>query len=265
MAAQDLDAIERIIQSDPEIQRAIRQVQDSQAGQQFMRSGRPNAAVMAPIQNVRRVIEARLAANGLALPNDFFYSVREGQLNREGYFERNANWIVPMMFAGATGVGLATAGGAATELGPGSAGLFTAPTATSVPITQGAAAGAAASGTAAAASAPWWRELVPDSPQDYLRLGAGLLPLLGRAFSGGGGDGGQGPGASPELSELLGISMNRVKAQEPLFQNINRQMQAGLPSESLLPAPGGRGINTEADTAMDPQQLTALLRTLGGQ
>jgi hypothetical protein len=160
MATQDLDAIERLIQSDPEIQAAINQVSSSPAGQAFLNSGRPNAAVQAPIQNVRQVIEERLAANGLELPNDFFYSVREGQLNKEGFLERNSNWVLPLMFSAGIGTGLAvgptavaTSGSAAVPsasaaipaaTGPGSAGLFTAPTAAGLP--PGALASAAGSG-----------------------------------------------------------------------------------------------------------------------
>ena len=60
-------------------------------------------------------------------------------------------------------------------------------------------------------------------------VGAGLVNKLA---SGGFGGGETGPAGqmSPELQQLLQMSMKRMQAQEPLFQSVTKQALAGLPT-----------------------------------
>lgn len=60
------------------------------------------------------------------------------------------------------------------------------------------------------------------------RVATNVIPaVVGRAISGGNDSTG---GLSPELQQLLQMSIKRMTQQQPLFESINRQAMAGLPT-----------------------------------
>lgn len=68
-----------------------------------------------------------------------------------------------------------------------------------------------------------------DTILKYAPVGAGLVQHFASG-NGPGGDAGQAGQVPPELSELLKTSMDRMRAQEPLFQAVTKQALAGLPT-----------------------------------
>jgi hypothetical protein len=57
------------------------------------------------------------------------------------------------------------------------------------------------------------------------------VAAAGKAFAGGGGGGAVGAGSvPPEMQELLKMSMDRMRSQQPLFEAVSRQALAGLPT-----------------------------------
>jgi len=234
MVINTTEQMQQVIASDPELQRLAALIEAN-----------PNEPVRVP-QFPNPVSPAvafalRLQAAGHEMAHDFRFRPSTGEVYRENFVDRNGDWLAAI--PGIVGAGWSLAGAAGA--GGGSA------------VAGSAGTGSAASGAAGAGAG-----ILGELP-DWLKVGltAGL-PLLGRAISGGsGGPGGTGPGVPPELSELLGLSMNRVKSQQPLFDAVNRQQMAGLPSETLLPAPGGVGVHTQPEGT----NMTELLRLMGGR
>lgn len=67
--------------------------------------------------------------------------------------------------------------------------------------------------------------------QSLVRAGLPLGALAaGRMANGGGGGMGSGGDLPPELQQLLAMSLQRMRDQEPLFQAVNQQAFAGLPA-----------------------------------
>jgi hypothetical protein len=88
-----------------------------------------------------------------------------------------------------------------------------------------AGAGAAMEQAGAAGGGNW----LSENYRDLLRVGAPLgAAAVGRAMSNGGGAGAG--SVPPEMQELLRMSMDRMRQQEPLFQAVSRQALAGLPT-----------------------------------
>lgn len=87
------------------------------------------------------------------------------------------------------------------------------------------AAGTASIPTVASASEPLWHKIAKLAAP----VAATVLPRL-VANPGGPGGGGPTTGTPPELSALLADAMKRMQSQQPLFDSVNRQAQAGLPT-----------------------------------
>lgn len=56
------------------------------------------------------------------------------------------------------------------------------------------------------------------------------VPAIARQLGGGNGSGNGNASMPPELQQLLAMAMQRMSQQEPLFQSINAQAMAGLPT-----------------------------------
>lgn len=113
--------IQQIIQSDPEIQALVAAYKQNPAAQMFLRSGRPSGAVVTLNTQLGNAIEARLNQLGVQMPKDTYYSSQHGDVREKSFWDRNADWLVPLIFGGAIGVG-AIAGAAGSAGGAGAAG-----------------------------------------------------------------------------------------------------------------------------------------------
>ena len=60
--------------------------------------------------------------------------------------------------------------------------------------------------------------------------GLAAIPAIARQLGGGNGSGNGNASMPPELQQLLAMAMQRMSQQEPLFQSINAQAMAGLPT-----------------------------------
>lgn len=177
-----------------------------------------------------------------------------------GQYERKIDWnnilglaagAEPFAAAGiaAAGAGGGVAGSAPTmgggetlaaNLGSGSA-LVGAPASLTTPLTVGGAGvgagsvapsagvGGATSGAATAGSAAGLGGIGKALKDLGIPLG---IAAAGKAMTGGfgGGDGGGSSDLPPELQQLLQLSMDRMRSQGPLFDAVNRQALAGLPT-----------------------------------
>lgn len=77
----------------------------------------------------------------------------------------------------------------------------------------------------------WAGNQLSQNWQQLLRAGIPLGALAAGRMANGGGDGmGSGDGLPPELQQLLAMSLQRMRDQEPLFQAVNQQAFAGLPA-----------------------------------
>jgi hypothetical protein len=77
----------------------------------------------------------------------------------------------------------------------------------------------------------WAGRQLSQNWQSLVRAGIPLGALAaGRMANGGGAGGGSGDGLPPELQQLLAMSLQRMRDQEPLFQAVNQQAFAGLPA-----------------------------------
>lgn len=267
--ASNADQISQFIERSPDAQMLLQRYASDPAVQRLRAGGRPAADSGAVSGRFTDELNQLLGASGLQMPHDFFYSLQNGQVQKEGWFGRNADWIVPLMFAGAGGYGALAASGGSAGAGAGAS----ATASSTLPSTQigagfipavggtgsnvGAMAGGAAAAGSAAATLPssqigngmagpiaggTGRALggvtddggggfdMADTIRRIAQSGVPIGAMLGtRALAGGGGDSGQ-SAISPELQQMLAMSMRRMSAQEPLFQAVNRQAFEGLPS-----------------------------------
>jgi len=215
---EELARLQQMVDADPQIQAILRSSIDWRAKQQQL-----------------AVLTSRLLPHG----SHVFVDPRSGQLKKTGSGVKETLIAGGALAGGAAlggafglaglggGGGTSAASGLGPQLGGGApgAGLFGAPAASGA-AGGGAVAGAGGAGAAGAAGAgsvPGWLETILK----VAPVGAGLVNHFAGQDGPGAGMAGQMP---PELSELLGLSMQRMRDQEPLFQAVTKQALAGLPN-----------------------------------
>lgn len=160
-----------------------------------------------------------------------------GMAENTGLWDKWETWLQLGLGAGLGGVAAAGLTGAGAAGGSGAAASGGSMPAVGVAPFSGlpggigagvgsAGWGAGAAGAAGAAgSIPGWLDTVLKAAP----VGAGLINHFASG-DGPGGGGGAGGNMPPELSELLALSMKRMRDQEPLFQSVTKQALAGLPT-----------------------------------
>lgn len=118
----------RFLASNPQAQALIQQFNETQ-GRAFFDPGgfAANRGGSTPQATLMRQLNAIAEQAGVAVPHDWIYDPRTGEMRQKSFFQRNADWILP---AGIIGGGLAAgqigAGGAASGAGSGTGGGATA-------------------------------------------------------------------------------------------------------------------------------------------
>lgn len=163
------------------------------------------------------------------------YKIENGKIVKQNWWDqwgKGATIGMGTAIAGGYGAGLLNdlmAAGGATGAGAGGV-LPSTPIGTGAVQglgNLGAVGGGVGAGAGAAAAAGGGGIL--DTLLKLAPVGAGLV---GKLASGGFGGGNSGPGGqmSPELQQLLQLSMQRMQSQEPLFQAVTKQALGGLPT-----------------------------------
>ena len=193
-------------------------------------AGKAPPAMVQQQQALAGQIKALVAQRGVQWPHDWQYHGAQDTITKDSFLTRNT-WIPAVAAAGLGAYGMGAFGGAGTK------------TATTV-----GAAGAKPG--VDAITAEGMKEAMPGSMEDappstggdgvnwpdiikrIAQLGIPLGTMLGtRAATNGGNDGNGGPSTiSPELQQLLAMSMKRMASQEPLFDAVNKQAFEGLPT-----------------------------------
>lgn len=202
----------------------------------------PNASGDERREALRQWTQQQLAINpNFAINEDQYYVDDNGvvQFKQDPWIERNP-WIWPIIGIGG-GIGahaLGFGGSAASAAGPTMEGGATvaANLGSASALPAAAAGGGMAAGMAGAAgaagSAAASRSVLSRIGEQLARVGLPLGALAaGQAFGPGSGmpAAGTSQGIPPQLQELLALSMQRMRDQDPLFKAVNRQAFEGLP------------------------------------
>jgi hypothetical protein len=208
----------------------------------------------AGVQHNPQAVTQQLAQMGIHLP-DSFHIDDAGNVNQKsragtigkiaaiGGGAAAAMFGIPGLFPGLlSGGGAAAAGagaGAIPELEGGATLAANLGGAGALPA-LGAGAGAAGAGAAANYIPPG--AAAAEGGHNLLKTVLGMAPvgagLVGKLASGGFGGGDNNPAGqmSPELQQMLQLSLQRMNQQQPLFDAVSKQALAGLPDY----AKGGR-------------------------
>lgn len=217
-----------LIDQDP----AVRQAAQQMAGfhQQTGVYGTRNPLV-GPQAQWQAAVQAAKAKYGI--PEDFEISYEGGRptVQARSWMDQHGKALSNTIIG--VGAGLTGAGAAGLFGGGGSAAGGGAMAAENVAPFSGLpgaipGAGAGALPAVGAGALPAAGGGLLDTILKVAPVGAGLVNKL--ATGGFGGDAGPAGQMSPELQQLLELSMKRMQDQEPLFQSVTKQALAGLPT-----------------------------------
>ena len=211
----EVDRFHTLLQTDPEIAPLNAQLR---ALLQQYPAGKAPPAMVQQQQALAGQIKALVAQRGVQWPHDWQYHGAQDTITKDSFLTRNT-WIPAVAAAGLGAYGMGAFGGAGAKTAAGAAG-----TKAGVDAVTGQDDVAPDFGGSGGSN---MADIIKRLAQAGLPIGA----LLGtRALTGGGGDGqnGQSP-VSPELQQLLAMSMKRMASQEPLFDAVNKQAFEGLP------------------------------------
>jgi hypothetical protein len=202
MAEPDIAALQAVLDSDPEIQAAFRQIEQMRAEQRPM-VGPAGSAQPSIMGWAQKNLVPLLKSKGIETPHDWGVSLGEngrpvGQVAQAGFLNRNIDWIAPLIVGGAgvaggagalgafsgggagagAGAGAGVGAGTGAELGlTGALGTLPAATSTTVaPLAAGAGGGMAGG---------WGSVLtnLASDPNTYA-TGLGMLGRLGEGQAG---------------------------------------------------------------------------------
>lgn len=208
--------------ADPEFQRLKQRAQSLASS---VNGSNPNS--FNDYQAAQSAADQYLQSHGL-LPNDWEYDYKQDQLVKKSWGDRNPLLRAGLLMGGAVAAPAAygtigVGGGASSAGGAGTAGT--------------AAGGAAGGGS-------YIKDAIKGSSDEALggggtdwvdlikKIALGVAPLaaggVSHALAGGGGD--TQANIPPELTELLKTAMQRMSAQQPLVDAVNKQALGGLPT-----------------------------------
>lgn len=208
MADVDLSSLQAMLSQSPAVQQAL---QAWQTHGLDAASGRGHG--VSPNE-----MQAQNAARAAGMPEGYYLGPDGVVKQNNGLDSTFKAWALLGGAAAPFAVpGLLGGGGAAATTGGGGSGSY-------IGADVAHTAGAALGGGSALAGLHGLGGLAAS-----LAIPAAIRGLTG-GFGGGSGSGGSGGGTPPELSALLADAMKRMQSQQPLFDSVTRQAQAGLPT-----------------------------------